>query len=67
MPALTRQFSASVGWRSHVVMNTSVGFTRFNAALGESQQLGDWRNAAEMARWLDALPHDANSGDVYAT
>lgn len=46
---------------------TTLGFTRFNAALGESQQLGDWRSAAAMARWLDALPHEANSGDVYAT
>ena len=25
MPAFTRQFSASVGWRSQVVMKTSVG------------------------------------------
>jgi len=45
---------------------TALGFTRFNVALGESQQLGDWRDAAAMARWLDALPHEANSGDVYA-
>jgi FkbM family methyltransferase len=46
---------------------TALGFTRFNAALGESQQLGDWRDAAAMARWLDDLPHEANSGDVYAS
>jgi FkbM family methyltransferase len=45
---------------------TALGFTRFNAALGESQQLGDWRDASAMAHWLDALPHEANSGDVYA-
>jgi FkbM family methyltransferase len=44
---------------------TELGFTSFNAALGESQRLGDWRDATAMARWLDALPHDANSGDVY--
>jgi FkbM family methyltransferase len=44
----------------------ALGFTRFSAALGESQQLGDWRDAPAMAHWLDALPHDANSGDVYA-
>jgi len=45
---------------------TALGFSRFNAALGESQELGDWRDAASMADWLDALPHQANSGDVYA-
>jgi FkbM family methyltransferase len=46
---------------------TALGFTRFNAALGESQQLGDWRDARAMAHWLDALPHEANSGDIYAS
>jgi FkbM family methyltransferase len=44
----------------------SLGFVRFNAALGESQQLGEWRSSAEIARWLDALPHATNSGDIYA-
>jgi len=44
----------------------TLGYARFNAALGESQQLGEWRNAAEIARWLETLPHEANSGDVYA-
>ena len=42
-------------------------YTRFNAALGESQVLiGDWVNAADIARWLMELPQSANSGDVYA-
>jgi FkbM family methyltransferase len=45
---------------------TALGFGRFNAAVGESQQLGEWRTAVEMARWLDQLPHGANSGDIYA-
>jgi len=45
---------------------TALGFERFNAAVGESQQLGEWRTAVEMARWLDQLPHGANSGDIYA-
>jgi FkbM family methyltransferase len=44
----------------------ALGYTRFNAALGESQQLGAWRSATDMLAWLDALPHAANSGDVYA-
>jgi FkbM family methyltransferase len=43
-----------------------LGFARFNAAIGESQDLDAWRPAAAMMRWLDELPHAANSGDVYA-
>jgi FkbM family methyltransferase len=45
---------------------TALGFARFNAAVGESQTLGEWRTAAEIERWLDELPHAANSGDIYA-
>jgi hypothetical protein len=45
---------------------TALRFDRFNAAVGESQALGHWRTAAEIASWLEVLPHDANSGDIYA-
>jgi hypothetical protein len=46
----------------------ALGYRRFNAALGESQTLvhHDWLEAAAIRRWLEALPHDANSGDIYA-
>ena len=44
----------------------ALGYTRFNAAIGESQSLGEWRSADAMHEWLTALPHAANSGDVYA-
>jgi FkbM family methyltransferase len=46
----------------------ALGYTRFNAILGESQTFehGDWIDADAIARWLDALPPEANSGDVYA-
>jgi FkbM family methyltransferase len=46
----------------------ALGFVRFNAALGESQQFAhnDWIGQDELARWLADLPHAANSGDVYA-
>lgn len=44
----------------------ALGYTRFNTALGESQRLGEWSSAAEVADWLAALPHEANSGDIYA-
>ena len=45
-----------------------LGYTRFNAALGESHILvhRDWVNAEEIAAWLRALPQNANSGDIYA-
>jgi len=44
----------------------ALGLTLFNAAIGESQQLGDWRSGEVMHRWIDDLPHEANSGDIYA-
>jgi FkbM family methyltransferase len=45
----------------------SLGTYRFDVALGESQRLtfGRWLGQAEMAAHLSALPHEANSGDVY--
>lgn len=46
----------------------ALGYSRYNAALGESQTLvhAEWQNAEAMGRWLAALPMSANSGDVYA-
>ena len=46
----------------------ALGYTRFNAALGESQTFvnRDWVEGEQIARWLTGLPHAANSGDIYA-
>jgi FkbM family methyltransferase len=46
----------------------TLGYARFNAALGESQTFvnADWVGGKEIARWLAGLPHAANSGDIYA-
>src|SRR5262249_42904222 len=44
----------------------ALGYVRFNAALGESQELGEWRSTAQISSWLEELPHAANSGDIYA-
>jgi FkbM family methyltransferase len=46
----------------------ALGYAAFDAALGESQALvhGRWLSAADIARWLAALPPGANSGDIYA-
>jgi FkbM family methyltransferase len=55
--------------RACVARCQALGFVRYNAALGESQTLvhDEWQSADAIARWLDALPMEANSGDVYAT
>jgi hypothetical protein len=46
----------------------ALGFTRFNSALGESQSLthDQWVGGDAIVAWLAALPHSANSGDIYA-
>jgi FkbM family methyltransferase len=45
-----------------------LGYTRYNAMLGESHALihRGWLGADEIAAWLRVLPHSANSGDIYA-
>jgi FkbM family methyltransferase len=46
----------------------ALGYAGYNAMLGESHALvhSDWVGADAIAAWLAALPHDANSGDIYA-
>ena len=46
----------------------ALGYARFNAALGESQMFvhADWIGGGAISRWLAELPHEANSGDIYA-
>ena len=46
----------------------ALGFSTFNAALGETQMLigESWMSAQEIRRWIDELPQNANSGDIYA-
>lgn len=46
----------------------ALGDYGFDLALGESQELdlGRWITAEEMHRHIAGLPHEANSGDVYA-
>jgi FkbM family methyltransferase len=46
----------------------ALGSYRFDLALGETQRLvfGTWVDGRTMAAYLRSLPHDANSGDVYA-
>jgi FkbM family methyltransferase len=46
-----------------------LGLSRFNVALGESQTFAHdgWVDRIAIRSWLTALPHEANSGDIYAT
>jgi FkbM family methyltransferase len=46
----------------------ALDYRSFNVSLGENQRLehAQWLGVEEIARWLEALPHSANSGDVYA-
>jgi FkbM family methyltransferase len=47
---------------------SQLGYGRFNAILGERHRLvhAAWLDADSIAAWLGALPHAANSGDIYA-
>jgi FkbM family methyltransferase len=46
----------------------ALGYARYNAMLGESHALVHTNgvDADTLARWLHALPPEANSGDIYA-
>lgn len=47
---------------------SALGTYGYNVALGENQTLSfdRWLSDEEMAGYLSNLPHDANSGDIYA-
>lgn len=47
---------------------SSLAAYRYNVALGEAQTLAfdRWLSDKEIAGYLSDLPHDANSGDIYA-
>lgn len=48
---------------------SALGYRAFNACLGEGMEFAHAAplDAAALARWIAALPHEANSGDVYAS
>jgi FkbM family methyltransferase len=70
VPALSFEFTTIQRPVAHACLAAceELGDCRFNAALGESQrlELDRWVSAAEMGAWVDDLPHEANSGDIYA-
>ncbi len=70
VPALSFEFTTiqrDVAERCLLRLAT-LDYSRFNLALGESQIMtfDSWVSADAMTRHIAALPHEANSGDVYA-
>ena len=70
LPALSFEFTTiqrDVA-RACIERLAALGHYRFDVALGESQRLtfDRWLPAADMIAHIDGLPHEANSGDVYA-
>lgn len=51
-----------------LVLLDALGYRAFNACLGEGMEFAHAApiGAQAMAGWIAALPHEANSGDVYA-
>ena len=70
LPALSFEFTTigRDGARAALSQLSRLGDYRFNVSLGERHLLewSDWRRADDMARWLEEVPDEANSGDVYA-
>jgi FkbM family methyltransferase len=70
LPALSFEFTTIARGVAEACLErlAALGPYRFDLALGETQQLafGEFIDAEWMARHLRDLPHDANSGDVYA-
>jgi FkbM family methyltransferase len=70
VPALSFEFTIIQRGvaRAALARCAALGFTRFNAALGESQTLlhREWGDEGAIGAWFDALPDAANSGDIYA-
>ncbi|WP_029032470.1 FkbM family methyltransferase [Salinarimonas rosea] len=70
VPALSFEFTTIARGVAHrcLARLAGLGNYRFALSLGESATLEapGWIEAAAMAARLDALPHAANSGDVYA-
>jgi FkbM family methyltransferase len=71
LPALSLEFTTiqrDVAKKAIARLATTADY-RFNASLGESQQLEhrEGFTASAITEWLMALPIEANSGDIYAS
>jgi FkbM family methyltransferase len=70
VPALSFEFTTIQREIAYACLErcAALGYSRYNAAIGESQILTyqDWVSAAQISAWLQGLPNEANSGDIYA-
>jgi FkbM family methyltransferase len=70
LPALSFEFTTiqRAAAEACIDLVSALGPCRFDAALGESQrfEFDAPVDAAHLKSWLRALPHAANSGDIYA-
>ncbi len=71
LPALSLEFTTiqrDVARRA-ISRLAAAGSYRFNASLGENQRMEhrEGQDATAITQWLDALPVEANSGDIYAS
>ena len=71
VPALSFEFTTIQRDVAHACLArlAALGYRHFNACLGESMRFAHPApvGAAAIAAWLAALPHAANSGDIYAS
>jgi FkbM family methyltransferase len=71
VPALSFEFTTIQREVAHAALAhlAALGYRGFNASLGESLRfaLPGAVDATTMRTWIDALPLEANSGDVYAS
>ena len=71
VPALSFEFTTIQRDVAHACLArlTTLGYQHFNACLGESMHFAHPApiDAQAMSAWLAALPHSANSGDIYAS
>ncbi|NYH41616.1 FkbM family methyltransferase [Micromonospora jinlongensis] len=69
LPALSFEFTTIARPVAHRCLDrlTALGFDGFDVALGDDKSMTfqRWVSATDMTTHLAALPHDANSGDVY--
>ncbi len=70
VPALSFEFTTIAREVAYRCLDRAfeLGYRHFNVALGETQAMTFPAPATrdEMRAWLQALPHEANSGDIYA-
>ncbi|QFS81809.1 hypothetical protein FIU97_03375 [Roseivivax sp. THAF40] len=70
LPLISTEFLPGFPLLSHAVIDRlcELGDYCFNPAQGETAGLmwSDWRDAAATKAWLDTLPADATSGDLFA-